>query len=215
MAKKGKYRFAYDLSLLGLLVFIIVNVWLSLVIKNLKNEVYEKDGIVKWEQAEVLRAHQHINAFQDVFCMNMGLRGAKVNKPVRHKLQSMQNGQGVMLLLHLDEYACSECNMHIINWLVKRNSGFNDFRIVSHSSNAFYLDEMYHEGVIPDPSIIVWYDDALYDESLPGSTADLLFIDRHYVIQAMLPLDKMNDACLFEEYLQCANKSFAGSDLLR
>lgn len=208
MGAKRIRRFKYDLSLWGLLVFIVINVWLSLVIKKLKKESSENDMLLKQEQKEAIRANQHIKAFTGVFCMNMGLSGAKLNKPSRYELQSLQTGEGVMLVLNLKAFSCNECNMHVVDWLVKRNAGLDDFRIVAHTSNTFYLDEMYHEGVLTDPSIILWYDDELYDAHISESTADLLFIDRQHVIQALFPLDLINDACLLDQYLQCADAAF-------
>ncbi len=208
MAANRNNRFSYNLSLVGLLLFIVVNVWLSLVIKKLKKEAVENNMLIKQEQTEALRVYQHISTLKTIFCMNMGLSGGKLNKPAGHDLQSLQTDDGVMLLLYLKAYACSECNMHIINWIVKRNASLDDFRIISHSSNSFYLDEMHNEGVITDPSIILWYDEELYDKHLSESTADLLFVDRHYVIQALFPLDYIKDPCLFDEHIECLNTAF-------
>ncbi len=208
MIKNRKKSIGYDLGFIGLLVFIVVNVWLSLVIKKLKNEAAEQEMHRMRERSSVFRLEHHINTFRDIFCMNMGLSAVKLAEPVKSELRSPGNHHDVMLLLYLKANACSECNIHIINWLVKRNAGFDDFRILAHTSNAFYLEEMSHEGYITDASHIIWYDNDLYDGDLSASTADLVFVDGYGGIQALFPLDFIKDACWFEEYLQCADKAF-------
>ncbi len=212
MVKKRKNSFVCDLGFIGLLIFIVVNVWLSLVIKKLKNEAAEQEMHRMRERSAVFRLEHHIHTFRDVFCMNMVLHGAKLAEPVKSELRSLDKGHDVMLLLYLKANACSECNIHIINWLVKRNAGFDDFRILTHTSNAFYLEEMSHEGYITDASHIIWYDNDLYDGDLSASTADLVFVDGYGGIQALFPLDLIKDVCLFDEYLQCADKAFERQD---
>lgn len=196
-------KLRYDLSFLGLLVFIVVNVWLSLLIKKLKNEAAEMELFIRREKSDVFRLNSHIQSFREVFCMNMGFHKARLTVPPEDEFRNAGNAESVMQLLYLKAHACSECNIYIIDWLVRRNAGLDNFLIVAHSSNAFYLQEMYHDGVITDPSSIIWYDDDLYRDHLSESTADLIFVDKDNVIQVLFPLDFIKDVCLFDDYLQC------------
>ncbi len=206
MSNKKKNGFSYDLSFVGLLIFVLINVWLSLLIKKFKNEASERDLVIRREKAEVFRLGYNVNAFKRVFCMNIDSHEKNLAEPIKHVLTGID--EGGMQLLYLKADACSECNMHIVNWLVKRNAGSEGFRIVAHSSNEFSLEDLYNQGVIHDPSIIIWYDDALFDDRLSDSTADLVLVNKHHVIQALFPLDIIKDVRLFDEYLQCADRAF-------
>lgn len=214
MTGRRKNKFRYDISFFALLIFIVINVWMSLLIKKLKNESAEKDMHIKQQSAESFRLESNFHAFRAVFCKNTGLQGARLNKTISNELRSVGGGS-VMLVLYLKAYACSECNLHIIHWLIRRNADYEDFRIVAHTSNTFYLEEMYQEGVIKDPSsMVIWYDDILYDDKVSESTADLVFIDKNHVIQLLFPLDFIKDTCLFDEYLQCVETSFNRKEVL-
>ncbi len=205
MTKNRKQKLRYDLSFLGLMVFIVINVWLSLVIKKLKNETAEQAMLVNRERAEVLSLDYHIRAFKNVFCMNIGLNDTRLTEPLVNDLHNLMPDRSDVLLLYLKADACSSCNLQIISWLVKRGIELDDFRIVAHTSNTAYLEEMHREGIIADTSLILWYDDGAYDEPISESTADLLFIDNENVIQALFALDFIKDVCLFDEYLQCVD----------
>ncbi len=184
-------------------------------IKKLKNESAEKDMHIKRQNAESFRLNSNLHSLRAVFCVNTGLQAARLNKTISNELRSVGVGGSVMLLLYLKAYACSECNLHIIHWLIRRNADYEDFRIVAHTSNTFYLEEMYQEGIIEDPfSIIIWYDDILYNDSVSESTADLLFIDENLDIQALFPIDIIKDIGFFEEYLQCVETSYKRKEVL-
>ncbi len=206
---KRKQKLGYDLSFVGLLLFIIVNVWLSLVIKKLKSEAAEMEMFIRREKSEVFRLNGHIHSFREVFCMNMGMPNSRITPLPGDALRIAGDTQGFLQLLYLKAHACSECNLYIIDWLVRRNAGLDNFLIIAHSSNAFYLEEMYHDGVLTDPSVVVWHDDELYGDHLSESTADLVFADKDHVIKALFPLDFIKDICLFDEYLQCIDAAMS------
>lgn len=191
----------FEPSFLVLPVFIGLTIWLSFTVKKQNADNTRLESSIEKNRHDQFLLHNRINLLNDAFMGSIQSIGNKLSGPAINAISQKPTDADILPVLYLRAYSCEDCYSNIIKSIIERLSGTAEFHIVSHSSNRPYIEDLYEENIIVDFDKVLWVDDEIFTNPSVYSSAELILIDRHQRINALLPMSFFLDTQLFSTYI--------------
>lgn len=179
------------ITLVFLAFFMALSIWLSLRIKKTNEQLgqSERNNVALLQEKAMADYRQDI--LQEAFIINFKLEPEPLLEVIPEAGENRKN----LVLLYLKAHACSPCNMPAIKALIHHIGKAENFFILSHPSNRFFLSQLENEpGYIDN---VVWVNEKLYASINDSFDAELLFVNKHKLITGRLPLEYLKEEQLF------------------
>jgi hypothetical protein len=188
-----------NLNLILLIVFLGLSVWLSILVKNLRHEVNNANTY----QASIIRENRilkyQLGIFNEVLELNLS-KQQPVNIFALPDL--FINSPEIKLLMYLKANSCSDCNISTVSNIVEKLSSNDNFALISHTSNKYFIEDLLKKEILKDKELIHYVEDKFIQEHNPVYDAEILIIDRNYSILGRLPLELLKEFELFESLFE-------------
>ncbi len=198
--KSTSLRFI-DMQSMGLILFIVLTVWLSFLVRNHKHAIYNLQKDAMTNRREAFNLNMRFNLLNDAFVENIFLDGSVLAADASVHLPAAPVNTSTMPLLYLKPYACSDCYQFIIGGIIEHLAAHDGFYVVSHTSNSYFIRALDQYNIITAAGRIIWTDDERYFPDISESTAELLLVDSKNNIQATLSMEFLRDPVLFSQYI--------------
>ncbi len=209
---KNRRRRRSDMGLFLGLVMLILSIILSMVIKRQATQnayLNEKRKVMHSREAVMI---QRMNLLNEAFLFSMEAAGTSLAADAFVTVQEYPEKAGHKLILYLREDACMDCHQHTLIACLERLGGKSNFILVSHSSNYYFLEEMFFMNVLAVAGQIIFYDEELYKSSNTEVRSELILAGSDLRIQAVFFPDFLADRCLSEQYYEWIEENvFEGS----
>ena len=199
------------------ILFIVLSIWLSFSVKKANEALFDAQTQLKTKDQELNISKYQADILLEVLELNIG----KAPIPTRQTTSSRQTSNhnsfgsgkaGLMSILYLKAYACSPCNMPVIEGIINAAAGNSIFQIASHASNRHFLQPVLQKNGMEDSERVNWLSGKLYDYQQPVYDAELLFVDAKGFILGVLPLELLKERALFEFWLAPLSYSYSSDD---
>jgi len=199
MKKPSKLPFKIDIPFILFLVFFIASIFLSFKLKVQKENCAQQNA--QQHEQEMQNLSYRLALLNQTFKDNYKIAGEKllINNP--ELFTGLVFEENDIPVLYLKEDACSDCYVRLIEAIINRLGNVNQFHVISHSSNRYFINLMLRLKTIPSDKQVTWTDEEIYSDDYSYSTADLFIINSDMDVRLFLPLDFLNDSYFFEEYM--------------
>ncbi len=206
-----------NLNLLLAIIFITLSIWLSFTVKQINENLFQSETRVKELERDLGISKYQLEIMQEALALNIGKAPVPTRLTTQSRLTSNHTSPGSgntgqMAILYLKAYACSPCNMPVIEGIIKMGAGSGHFQVASHNSNRHFLQPVIQKNGLADTERIQWLSDKLYDYHQPVYDAELLFIDPGGFILGVLPLELLKERTLFESWLAHLGSPYSSDD---
>lgn len=183
--EKTFYLYLIILFLLG------ISFWQFVKSKELNStlEITKNKLLANTNEVQLLK--RNYKALQKTFNINFKRNDEPLAPGVLSNVPYFNN----LIVLHLKPHACTPCNMAIIEKLLYRLASIENFYILSHSSNQYFISLLELKSY--DKDKIVWIDKKLYKYSNGGYDAELLYLNESNFIVGRIPIELLKDEMLF------------------
>ena len=206
-----------NISLLLSIIFITLSIWLSFSVKKANETLYRADTQIKAMERELSISKYQLEILQEALVLNLGKAPVptRLTTPSRltSKHTSFDSGDASLQnVLYLKAYACSPCNMPVIEGIINAAAGNSIFQVASNTSNRHFLQPVLQKNGMEDSERVNWLSCKLYDYQQPVYDAELLFVDAKGFILGVLPLELLKERALFEFWLAPLSYSHSSDD---
>lgn len=191
-----------NLSLILLLIFASIAIWLSFAHKHHKQDIARAETSSKALHKEIEALNNNRYMALEAFAMNINRQ--PVAMAIGIDLPHIAGG--TLPLLYLKAYACSTCNSHIYGDLVGFLKTDTSFRIVSHPSNRFYLRQLLATNQVEKAKVVKFFEGNLLEPEFSPYDAELLFVNPQGQIVSGIPIDLLRDQSILNVVQGLLNK---------
>ncbi|MBS4012810.1 MAG: hypothetical protein KGZ97_03480 [Bacteroidetes bacterium] len=188
-----------NLNFILLILFIGISVWLSLLVRSLKNEVSSLNISNKSITKETIVLTHKLDFLNDLLALNFQKHPTLNNTPLSLLFSNLNE---VNFTLYLKAYSCSDCNISTISTLIEKLSIYDNFTLISHTSNKYFIEELLSKETIKEIAMVHYIEDKFIRENNPIYDAEILIIDSKLDILGRLPLELLKEFELFESLFE-------------
>jgi len=206
-----------NISLVLAILFIALSIWLSFSVKKANENLFQSEIRVKELERELGIRKYQLEIMHEALELNIGKAPIPTRQPTLSRQTSNYTSSGagkagLISILYLKAYACSPCNMPVIEGLINMAAGSDHFQIASHNSNRHFLQPIIQHNDLAESERVNWLTGKLYDYHHPVYDAELLFVDAKGFILGVLPLELLKERVLFESWLAPLNNTYSSDN---